>query len=273
MINLSFCVPTLRPDNIAELYNSIVMNIPDVTGRNFELILCGPNKPVNQYQIEDKIVDLPPNTTFIQDYGSPVRALSIACEAAQGKYITTIADDAQYLSKSIIRAIIKLEKWEETHGNSYKHVVVGKYVEGNMPWWMMTIETGLLGYSLNTGYAKCSFIPDDWIGFNSFYMHKEYFNELGGFDNQFEVTCVASADLAARAQRDGCTTELMDEPTFVVSHQPNMTGDHGPVHKAQGEHDIPLYSNIYNNDECLNRIKVKEHNWKDAPEKWERRFN
>ena len=261
MVKLSVCCPTIRPDNIENLYNSIVNNFH----QDFELILCGPKEPS---------ISLPSNIVFIQDYGSPNRAQSIAAHHATGQIITTMADDATYLSKSISRAVIKLENWERTHGNSYKHVVSCKYVEGNMPWWMMTIEEGLLGYSLATTYLPNNniHIPSYWIHFNCFYMYRDYFNELGGFDCAYETTCVASADLAVRAQNNGCTTELMDEPTFVVSHQPNLSGDHGPIHLAMSEHDMPLLHKAYG-DGITTNSTIKSENWKEAPEKWLRRFN
>ena len=259
MVKLSICCPTIRPDNIKNLYNSIVNNFH----QDFELILCGPKEPS---------ISLPDNIVFIQDYGSPNRAQSIAAHHATGQIITTMADDGIYLSKSISRAVIKLENWERTHGNSYKHVVSYKYVEGNMPWWMMTIETGLLGYSLATTYLPdMAHIPNHWIHFNGFYMYRDYFNELGGFDCAYETPCVASADLAVRAQNNGCTTELMDEPATVASHQPNLTGDHGPIHLAMSENDLPLIKHTYGNEGVIQDI-IEPDSWRKVPEKWQRRF-
>lgn len=262
MPKLSICCPTIRPNNIEDLYNSIVDNFHE----DFELILCGPNAPEKS---------LPNNVVFIQDYGSPNRAQSIAIANAKGQIITTMADDGVYLNKSISRAVIKLESWEKTHGNSNQHIVSCKYVEGNMPWWMMTIETGLLGYSLDTTYLPgTKHLPSYWIHFNCFYIYKDYFDRLGGFDNEYETTCVATADFAVRAQMDRCTVELMDEPCFVVSHQPNTSGDHGPVHKAMAEGDMPLLNRTYNNVNSLSsKDIVNLNNWEGAPDKWQRRFN
>ena len=258
--DLSICCPFIRPHLIPNLYDSIRANFH----RSFELILCGPNPPSTE--ILNK-----PDIKYIQDYGHSVRACSIAASHATGKYMSMMADDATFLSKSISRSIIKLEKWGETHDN-YKHVVTGKYVEGNMDWWLMTIETGTRGYTINTSYTNCKYIPDEWIIFNIFYMHTDYFRELGGYDCQFEQMGVALTDLAARAQRDGCTTELMDEPTFVLSHQPGTTGDHAPVHYSQIQHDIPLFENIYNSPESINRINIPLDNWKNADTVWRPRF-
>lgn len=257
---LSVCVPSFRSDKIYNLYSSIVENFHE----NFELIVCGPYKPDFKPTVDKNLV-------FIKDYGSPARCCNIATSIARGKYITFIADDATYLNKSISRAIIKLRKREEIYKDSYKHVIVVKYVEGNMDWWRMTLESGLQGYSLNTAYPKCLYISDNWLHFNVVYMNREFFIDMGGYDSFiFETPHFAAADLAIRSQRSGCTTELMDEPTLVVSHEPGETGNHGPIYHAHMS-DHEKYIKLHNNPNYLLRQKIDINNWKNSPEIWKRR--
>ena len=80
-------------------------------------------------------------------------------------------------------------------------------------------------------------------------------------------------DFAIRTQRAGSEYFMIPHPIFTCSHMPGTTGDHAPVHYAQLEHDQPLLKEIYNNPDCLNRVKIDINNWKGAEKRWNRRFS
>ena len=75
-----------------------------------------------------------------------------------------------------------------------------------------------------------------------------------------------------RWQNAGLVTIL--EPYLAVKfgHMPGETGDHGPMHRAYYENDLPLFRKIYGGDDALTRTVVSLDNWKDSPARWERRF-
>lgn len=267
--NLSICVPSYHPEKIPQLLFSISKNYH----KNFELIICGPNvsnkiENFSHLHLDNSYDNINDRLIYIQDFGSPARCCNIAAERATGKYITFIADDATYLNMSIARAIIKMDKWAEKD-----HVVICKYVEGNMPWWMMTLEWGQPGYTIQSAYGRYKYIHPDWWHFNSAYYHTSYFKEMGGYDSaMFETPHWASTDLAARCQKNGCTLELMDEPCFVVTHNPNNQGTHEAICQAHNT-DEQVFKAIYDHTETSNLIlrKVPFDNWKNASEKWIRR--
>ena len=82
---------------------------------------------------------------------------------------------------------------------------------------------------------------------------------------------MAFVDFGARAQIDGIHVTLIGV-IFECTQFPGTSGDHAPIHYAQLDHDQPLYAKIWRSSSCLDRIKIDYDNWKQAPEKWTRRF-
>lgn len=54
---------------------------------------------------------------------------------------------------------------------------------------------------------------------------------------------------------------------------PSFSGDHGPIHFAQTEHDEDLFKKIWDDPENEERIVIDIDDWKNCPALWERRFN
>lgn len=243
-MKLSIILPGIRPNNWKKLYNSI----PAET--DFELIICSP------YSLSSSL-QLFKNVKYVKDFGSPVRASCIAASLAEGEWITWAADDAVYLSETFKKCINLINDKNE------RLVIVNKYLEGgNGP-------HGDDYYRLNNAYPRSPYVPDEWWIFNAGFMNRKFYENLGGWDCQFEVTCLSHADIAIRAQRYGCETILIQEPLLNCEHGHS---DHLPVQHAHEMHDAPLYSQIYNSPDCVNRTKININNWKNAPMIWERRF-
>ena len=247
-MKLSIVMPAIRRNKWVNVYNSIQLDFA------WELIIVSP-------------YDLPPelprkNIKYFQDFGSPMRASCIGANLAEGKYLTWIADDGLPYSNTINKAVQILDN--DING---RLVVVTKYLEACTevhPDWY---------YQLNVAYPKTPFIPDEWKIFNTAFMHREYYETLGGWDSQFETTAVGHADLANRAQRDGCAVNLIQDPLLNCEHMPGTSGDHAPIYFAHTEHDENLYKKIYNDPSCIHRTRIDINNWKKQPHIWRRRFS
>jgi hypothetical protein len=247
-MKLSIVLPAIRVDRWDALYNSIQVDFP------FELIIVSPYALTPYLQSRD-------NVKYIRDWGSPMRASCLGANIAEGKYLTWAADDGVFFSETIKKAVNILDN--DING---RLVVVTKYLEACSevhPDWY---------YQLTIAYPKSPYIPDSWKIFNCAFLHTEYYQYLGGWDCIFEACPLGHADLAARAQRDGCTTTLIQDPLLDCTHMPGASGDHGPVYFAHIQNDDPLYSRIYNSPDCVHRVQIDINNWRKAPRRWSRRF-
>lgn len=241
-MKLSVIVPGIRTQNWKRLYDSVGID-------DFEMIFVGPNPPVEEM----------PNSIFIQDYGTPIRCQQIGLLACKGEYVTWAADDGFFLEGALQKALSLVGP---------NKIVMGKYYEGDGN----ESEMGkTVYYRLNYHGATYSPFIGESLGLNVGLISRELLLEVGGWDCQFEVCPMAYADLAIRLQRK-YKFIIQNEVMFKCGHMPGTTGDHGPIHYAQTEHDEPLYHQIYNNPSCLERYKIDLDNWKNAPEKWTRRF-
>lgn len=248
-MKLSIVLPAIRMNKWWTLYKSIQLDFP------WELIIVSPHKLPNELSGYK-------NIKHFQDWGSPMRASCIGAGLAEGKYLTWIADDGLVFSETVKKAVNILEN--DING---RLVVVTKYLEACTevhPDWY---------YKLTTAYPKSPFLPDDWLIFNTAFMHRDYYEYLGGWDCLFEACPLGHADLAARAQRDGCTTQLIQDPLLDCEHMPGTSGDHGPVYYAHVQHDEPAYKRIYESPDCIHRTRIDPNNWKRSPMVWTRRFS
>lgn len=114
-------------------------------------------------------------------------------------------------------------------------------------------------------------LPKDFLALNGTWLiHRDDLSRVGGLDCSFETLAIAFNDLAVRLQTAG--VEILLQPGCAVKfgHMPGETGDHGPVHRAHFDHDLPLFTKLYSvPDQGADRKIVK---WNQAPEVWERRF-
>lgn len=244
---LSIVLPAIRTHKWEGVYNSIQLDFP------WELIIVSP------YDLPQALVK--PNVKYFKDWGSPVRASCIGANLAEGRYLTWAADDGLFFPDTVKKAVNVLDN--DING---RLVVVTKYLEAcnevHPDWY----------YQLTVAYPKTPYIPDNWLIFNTAFMHTDYYQTLGGWDCRFETTAVSHADLAARAQRDGCSTVLLQDPMLNCEHMPGASGDHGPIMYGHIQNDEPLYKSIYGSPDCVSRTHIDVNNWKKAPMVWGRRF-
>ena len=254
-ITLSIVLPGIRDYNWTKLYRSI----EKACSSSWELLICG---PVKDFPTELRDVE---NVKLIYDKGSPVRASNIAASLASGKYITWTADDAVYLPDSIDKALALL-------GSNTKDVVVGKYFEG-----VDGSDKELHGEDyfkiVGSMSTQTPWISEDWYLFNIAFMHREFFDSLGGWDCSFEACPMAHTDMACRAYVESTKVVMLEDPVLDCGHMPGTSGDHAPIHYAQLGHDEPLFRSLYSNDMWIKNSRHLELDfWKIYPSIWERRF-
>ncbi len=250
---LSVIVPGIRPQNWQKLYDSVASSLES---NDFEVIFVGPNG----WPAESDM----PNAFFIQDWGSPARAMNIGLVASHGQFVTWAADDGVFLPGMLETVVNLVDKSNE------KHIITGKYVEG-AGHGMLEDDYYRLHKSINCNGLHVD--PNAWI-LNVSIINTEYLKLLGGWDSSlFEVAVMAYFDLAVRVQKDGAQVELYPDPIYQCGHMPDITGDHAPIHYAQILHDTPLFSKVWSDPQAVDRIYIPLDNWTEAEEKWGRRFN
>lgn len=226
----------------------------------WEIIFISPNPLPEEFKGLD-------NVQYIEDWGTPIRAQQRGLCAARGEYITWAADDGEYLpgSLDIAWAIVKDYKFDP------KILVMGKYYEGNGD--PNPVMAGKDYYYLSNHDGSFSpYLPPGYLMLNVGIVSRTLLEAVGGWDCQFEVCPMSYNDLAVRLQNYGVKFLIQDEMMFNCSHMPGTTGDHGPVHFAQIEHDQPLFKQIYGTPDATKRIHIELTNWENSPAKWERRF-
>lgn len=260
MPKLSVIVPSIRPQNLLAIYNSI--DIED-----FEMIVVGPFIPM---WWSDKL-------KFIESYRSPNACQQQALSIAKGELITFASDDGIFLKGTLDKAIKKIETYEclNVLDNSAREtlleptenknlIVVGKYLEGDNPINMESEDYYKFGY--HKAY-RLKGVPQNNIIFNCGLISGKFMIELGGWDAEhFDCTTIGHADLGIRASQAGAKMILMEEQMFKCSHQPGKSGDHAPIHRAM-KTDLIAFEQLYSK---ARETRIDINNWKNTPEKWTR---
>lgn len=236
MCRLSIIIPAIRNDRWENVLNSIAKSC---TKYSYEVIFIGPNK----YNDTD-------NVRYIQDLASPNICQHKALQRAKGDILHIFSDDCLFAEGSIDICLDRMDC----------DAIIPNYDEGG--------NAAVGNFSLNYCYAK-TITPDSFVIFNTAFMKRERYFELGGFDCRFETLCVAQADLAARWQFSNFSVKIENIVLSRCGHMPGTTGDHGPMHWAQVLNDIPLYLDKYS---AIPQLVVDPDNWKNQPRIWSRRF-
>lgn len=244
-MKLSVIVPSIRPQNLLKLYQSI-----DIEG-NWEFIVVGPQIPILRAN----------NIKFIESFRSPNACQQQGLLESSGEYITFAADDGEFKPCRLVQL---LNLYSILHLD-YKTILVCKYLEGNNPQNMESDDYYTFKYHQAYRFTG---VPRDNFIFNCGIISRKFMLELGGWDCSFEATTCAHADLGIRASQAGARMFLMDSPLFKCSHQPGKTGDHKPIHEAM-KSDLKIFKELYSKPRQTN---IDIENWKNTSEIWDRRF-
>ena len=250
IMDISILIPGIRPD----LWKSVYDSVQDCFHGTWEIVFAGPSFPSNLSGV--------PNIKWIHSLASPMVCRQMALIEARGDYICYAADDVTFCAKALDEAYITMV------GRDHMDFVVGKYAEGegtkmlHDPYWHLN-HHGFLQQIMGP-YRK------DYFLVNTGLIPRKLMIDIGGFDCQFECCAMGCCDLSLRLQIHGAKGILQNNPFFTSTHLPGLAGDHGPIHDAQTQHDMPLFLDIWKSQ--LNRTLVPLDNWKQQPERWERRF-
>lgn len=253
-MKLSVLLSGIRHWSWERLYDSIERSY---TGRDWELIIVSPYELTLPLKNKNNIL-------WIQDWGTPIRCQQIALNHTRGEYINWASDDGYFTDGSMDIGFKLLD-------GDYKTVIIGKYLEGDNYSPNMKDDSY---YLLNNHIGSmCKYLPDNTPLLNVGLVSRKLLLEVGGWDaKKFEVCPYAYNDLSVRLRNYNCKFIHQQEVMFICGHMPGETGDHGPVHRAQIFRDEPMFKVIYNKEDSKNRINIDLDNWKNSPEKWQRRF-
>ena len=256
MVDLSIMLPAIRVNLWKRLYDSIVKSC---TKYSFELVFVSP------YDLPDELKNID-NVFVVKDSGSPTRVTNIGASHCKGKVISHIVDDGIVFPNAYD---IILDKFFAN--NNDKCVMVCRYREGpNMEGTVQPLEYYTFGHwKKHSTLFKT--IPENWLLTMQPLMSLDYFKELGGLDSvSFEYVSGAFLDFSCRAQLDDARLELSPVELMTADWLPGEEGDHGPVHHACIDHDLPLFDEMYANGP--QRTKIDYDNWKLSQSVWLRRW-
>lgn len=256
--DISILIPGIRTNLWKKVYDSIALSFSG----SWEVIFVGPTYPDNLAEM--------PNAKFLQSFASPLVCRQQALIYASGTWLCWAADDVWFCEGALDKAFASLQ------GKDYKTFVAGKYAEGidknptniemvnNEAYWTLNHH----GFLQNT----MKVFPKDYFLINTGLVSHELMIEIGGFDCQFEACAMGCCDISLRLQIHGAKGILQKDPIFHSSHLVGQEGDHGPIHDAQINHDMPLFVQLWEGKEYSHRVCIDINNHLRQPERWERRF-
>ena len=252
---LSILIAGIRPQNWLKLYQSIEKSFSG----SWEIIFVGPYPLPTMLEKFD-------NIQYREDWGSPIRGLQIALTMARGGYISIAADDGIYLENSLDDVFEMIKK----KGYAEKYLVIGKYFEGPDGWKTMNHPVYYL-LNFHDG-ARSKWIPNHCMLMNMMVVPKKLLWDLGGWDCEFEVPAMALCDLAVRVSLcKDVEMEISPKAIYYCNYMVRREGDHGPIHDAQTDVDMPRFKRIWDG-EIMPVRDISLNNWELAPDRWVRRF-
>lgn len=255
-MKLSILMPGIRTELWYKAYESMAR----ACSGEWELIIVSPK--VLPLQLRNV-----PGIRFLQDWGHPMRCLQLALIEATGDYVAWASDDGLFERDAIDKSFALLQA-ADFHTQT---AVTGKYIEGDTP--EPNMLTDAYYYFALHYSAEGLCIPPHYLALNGpWLINRGALLALGGFDCRFESVALGFMDLAMRFQNWGGKVLLQPDCYVRFSHQPGETGDHGPMHRAYFDNDLPLFRELYLRDSGLKRTSVPLNNYQQAAPRWERRF-
>lgn len=256
---LDVIIPGINTDKWLPLMDSIM-----VSGNKYnpKCIFVGPKEPENIINNN--------NYSFIQDFGSPARALQIGLTACNNQFVTFTVDDG------LVNPEILNETVDYLLDKDYKTIVNLHYTEG---------EDYKRGqdprqqdpdgfYNARThNDLKVRGVKEGWPQGQFYMMSTRYLKELGGFDCRFEAVNFNVHDLTFRALKDGATfIKYLDRNRYFTNLECiyGRTAETSPIIAAYQQNDLPLFKELWKDDS--RPVYIDINNWQLAPAKWPRRY-
>lgn len=266
MVDLTITFPSIRLSNLPKVCNAIKMACSKHT---FEIIIASPyNQPpgLEQYNIK-----------WIKTYAAPTICWQMASILSNSEFLVDGSDDALFQEGVLDEAI-----------DAYKASNLGQYDLISLHLKEGTLDPESLELLPNADtsplrpeffmvaynppfYKAC--IPREWKLSLNFLVKTKTFLDMGGFETKFQYINHSLHDYVFRIQSLGGQIYDFGRPALMVSHLPDESGDHGPVHRAQKGHDTDKFNEIYDNlTRVSDRAFLDINAWKNEPQWWEERF-
>lgn len=246
---ITFIIPSIRITKLRPMYDSIKRSY---SGK-FKVIIISPYP-----QTEDMTLD---NVKWIMDKGNPVRCHQLAIEYVDTPLVTWMADDGLYVNGRLDECVAACQEPND--------VITLKYLEGSNPNGDMTLDDYYY-FMYHKDLRDLAGIPDGCHIISFAIMHTSLLKAVGGFNCIYESIAMAHCDLAIRLKKYGAQFFISPEVIIVLEHQPNLEGDHAPIHNSQTEHDKPAFDAIWREPNDL--VTVQLDAWKEVGDVWGRRF-
>lgn len=245
-MKLSIIIPSIRTENWPKMLAEISRS---VNGLDYEVIIVGP-----------KNIDGLTGYTFVQEFGSPTRAIQIGAIAATGQLICWLSDDGDIYINSLREAVESFV--DRTNIYTIYDMMCLRYTENNEPrpddYWVCGYHADLRldGINRNSLFASVGLLYMSW------------FKRLGGFDCQFNHCNMSCIDFSLRLQRAGGKVTL--SPSFIGNFKwvRGDQGDHLCIHNSELNHDIPRFKSIYS--KRPDKIVFDYNNWIFSNPVWDR---
>lgn len=258
MIDISFLVPTIRPNNLPDFMLSLERSCMNY---NWEVVFISPFDRPKSLKEYGGIIK------WVKDFGSPSRCSQIGLFECVGKLVAHTVDDAIFFPGALDECV---DLYNKKCGK--KDVINMRYIEGpnfsgskvSDQWWFAHYHEQL----------RLPGVKKEWKISLHHMLSLDYLMELGGYDCRFNHMNFNLHDLMFRIQHDG--GKIIDSPNFVTNCNQFATDtvDHAPIFNSHNEHDLPLFTNLYSDSKAVEkRVKIDVNNWAEEPAIWDRRFN
>ena len=268
MVDISIILPTIRISTLKKVCDSIAAACQRYS---YEIIIISPyNLPSELHQ---------ENIKYIKSFASPSCCIQMGSLLCNSKYWFDFADDA-LLKENILDNMID---YYEINNLQQYNLLSLNLSEGTLDAETLEPLPNLETHSLHSGFFEVAYNPPFWkkcINRNwklslNFIVRTSSFLKIGGFDTSFEFHNFCLHDFAFRCQNLGGQIITFPESGLYVSHRPEETKDHGPVHLAQKGPDTDRFNEIYDNlTDVRDRAFLDINNWKYQKYSswWSRRF-
>lgn len=268
MNDISIILPSIRMATLDKVCHSIKRACSRHT---YEIIIISP------YNLPEK---LDYNIKYIKSYASPTCCIQMGSLLCASQYWFDFADDA-LLEENILSDAI--DYYEQNNLQQYDILSIN-LKEGTLDPNTLEPLPNFTTHSLHPGFFDIKYNPPFWkpcINRNwklalNFIIQTKTFIDIGGFDaNSFEFHNWALHDIVLRLQSIGGHVITYPVNGLYVSHRPEETDDHGPVHNSQIGPDTDKFNEIYDNlIDIKNRAFININNWKNNQyaQWWSRRF-
>lgn len=247
-IDLSLVIPSIRPEKI----NRLIDSIPDaIGGYTYEVILIGNYTP-----------DF--DCTYIEDLGSPSRCVQRGASIAKGKFLKWSTDDGIYRPSSLSDILDIAYTIDEKDG------IIAKYTEEGPANWITGADDDY--YTAWThADQRLAGIPEHFKIAPVAVYNTEYYKEIGGLDCQFEHINMNTHDLAFRVQKNGGTFSFSPSVVMHCDSRNFNSDEHVPLDSAYQLNDLPKFMALYDTvDAAKDRIVIDYNTWEDSPSPWRR---